>query len=443
MNFPTGVRCLAAATFIDCSLSTNSTFLCCCSGRIALSPVVLCGTVTWRPCAVDEQRERGTVTWPVVRLYLSVLPLCYTFALLCTVTSTHQQCTSLPSLSTTSRCAVDEQRERGTVTWPVVRLYLSMLGGPLWYTLALLFTVAVSAADIGSVVWLGVWASQSLGPGSLRFYVGIYTALVVGESLISGGRVLVLASAAVRSHSLSLSLPLSLFLPPALCSLIFALCSLLSVFPACCASQLLCSVLSLGLLRILCLHSRCVNTECSVVTGAHGSRAAQPPPRRAAASTQNVPWLQVRAAVALHSRLLTALLRLPTSFFDVHPSGRVVSRFTSDTSTLDFALPHDIDSLVTSVFSLLSVFATIALGSPAILLAVPPLLFIYAALQVCTVCWPSCSSFLSHSVPAVLSCSSLLSHSVPVIVLLVQLQRRDAALTNNQPPDQRQRPDQS
>lgn len=53
--------------------------------------------------------------------------------------------------------------------------------------------------------------------------------------------------------------------------------------------------------------------------------------------------MQVRAAVNLHNALLDKVLRLPVSFFDTNPSGRVLNRFTRDTEVMDSVLPLSLE----------------------------------------------------------------------------------------------------
>lgn len=45
------------------------------------------------------------------------------------------------------------------------------------------------------------------------------------------------------------------------------------------------------------------------------------------------------AAQGLHERLLRAVVRAPTAFYDCTPSGRVLNRFSSDVATADDSLP--------------------------------------------------------------------------------------------------------
>lgn len=45
------------------------------------------------------------------------------------------------------------------------------------------------------------------------------------------------------------------------------------------------------------------------------------------------------AAKNLHVAMLNNVLRLPMSFFDVTPSGRIINRFSKDTEVVDNNLP--------------------------------------------------------------------------------------------------------
>lgn len=47
----------------------------------------------------------------------------------------------------------------------------------------------------------------------------------------------------------------------------------------------------------------------------------------------------MRGTVNLHNALLDRVLRLPVSFFDTNPSGRIINRFSRDTEIMDSVLP--------------------------------------------------------------------------------------------------------
>lgn len=56
------------------------------------------------------------------------------------------------------------------------------------------------------------------------------------------------------------------------------------------------------------------------------------------------------AARTLHSRLLSRVLRLPLSFFDSQPSGRLLNRFTRDVEQMDLSLSGVIFSFLGCAF---------------------------------------------------------------------------------------------
>lgn len=59
----------------------------------------------------------------------------------------------------------------------------------------------------------------------------------------------------------------------------------------------------------------------------------------------------LNAAESLHNYLLHTTLRVPTSFFDVTPLGRIMNRFSKDVDTLDNILPHTLRAAINCLFS--------------------------------------------------------------------------------------------
>lgn len=57
------------------------------------------------------------------------------------------------------------------------------------------------------------------------------------------------------------------------------------------------------------------------------------------------------AAKELHAKLLSTVLRLPMSFFDTTPLGRLINRFSKDVDTLDNVLPWSIRSWLVCFFT--------------------------------------------------------------------------------------------
>jgi ABC-type bacteriocin/lantibiotic exporter with double-glycine peptidase domain len=51
-------------------------------------------------------------------------------------------------------------------------------------------------------------------------------------------------------------------------------------------------------------------------------------------------------ADCLQERLLSRVVRLPMSFFDSQPTGRLLNRFTKDTEAVDVALQSSVSSFL-------------------------------------------------------------------------------------------------
>jgi len=78
------------------------------------------------------------------------------------------------------------------------------------------------------------------------------------------------------------------------------------------------------------------------------------------------------AAASLHAALLARVVRLPMSFFDAQPSGRLVNRFSKDVEALDVALGEIVQSALTCFVNVLFALAVAVAVAPAVgLLAVP------------------------------------------------------------------------
>ncbi|XP_042871644.1 ATP-binding cassette sub-family C member 3-like [Penaeus japonicus] len=89
----------------------------------------------------------------------------------------------------------------------------------------------------------------------------------------------------------------------------------------------------------------------------------------------------LRASRVLHQRLLQSVVRLPMSFFDTNPSGRIINRFSKEISILDINLP---DIVCTSFDRFVQVVATIVMiivALPAAGFFVAPIMVLYYLVQ--------------------------------------------------------------
>lgn len=90
----------------------------------------------------------------------------------------------------------------------------------------------------------------------------------------------------------------------------------------------------------------------------------------------------IKAAGKLHARMLTNILRLPMSFFDTTPIGRIVNRFSNDVDTIDNDLPWMVQNFFEGAFIILSTLLVISYSTPIFLSVILPIGFIYFLIQV-------------------------------------------------------------
>ncbi|KAG0366036.1 hypothetical protein BGZ54_005893 [Gamsiella multidivaricata] len=89
----------------------------------------------------------------------------------------------------------------------------------------------------------------------------------------------------------------------------------------------------------------------------------------------------IRGSKTLYDRLLTRVLRMPMSFFDTTPMGRIVNRFSSDISTVDSQIPMELPGLLSFVATTLSILLVVAYSTPLFLVAVLPLGIVFFTIQ--------------------------------------------------------------
>ncbi|KAG1673861.1 hypothetical protein FOA52_012886 [Chlamydomonas sp. UWO 241] len=92
-------------------------------------------------------------------------------------------------------------------------------------------------------------------------------------------------------------------------------------------------------------------------------------------------FMCVRAAVNLHNGLLDHLLRLPKSFFDQNPQGRILNRFSRDVDIMDLTLPATLIQLAGSVATLIANIVVIAIATKWFAIAIPFLIILYFIIQ--------------------------------------------------------------
>ncbi|GBG71636.1 hypothetical protein CBR_g9052 [Chara braunii] len=87
------------------------------------------------------------------------------------------------------------------------------------------------------------------------------------------------------------------------------------------------------------------------------------------------------AARNLHMQLLEHCMRLPMSFFDTQPTGRLTNRFTKDTEQMDLALPNTIESYLECFFQTIFALLLIVIITRAFILPLILLVWLYKRIE--------------------------------------------------------------
>ncbi|XP_060871850.1 LOW QUALITY PROTEIN: ATP-binding cassette sub-family C member 10-like [Metopolophium dirhodum] len=79
----------------------------------------------------------------------------------------------------------------------------------------------------------------------------------------------------------------------------------------------------------------------------------------------------IKACKIIHDCLLTSIMNVKTTFFDVNPLGRILNRFSSDTNVIDDSLPFILNIFIAQFFHVIGTLGSIIFGVPwAIIIAV-------------------------------------------------------------------------
>ena len=88
------------------------------------------------------------------------------------------------------------------------------------------------------------------------------------------------------------------------------------------------------------------------------------------------------AATLIHKRLLVNILRLPMSFFDTTPSGRILNRFSKDINTIDETIPYCTEDFIFTLFIVIDTIIVISYATPLFMIVIIPLTILYLLIQV-------------------------------------------------------------
>ncbi|KAF9949970.1 hypothetical protein BGZ65_006947, partial [Modicella reniformis] len=89
----------------------------------------------------------------------------------------------------------------------------------------------------------------------------------------------------------------------------------------------------------------------------------------------------IRASYILHRDLVSKILRLPSSFFDTTPLGRIINRISGDVQIIDDSLPWSFDDVIMFSVSVSSTLIIVSTTTPMFLAILPVLYIIVMVVQ--------------------------------------------------------------
>ncbi len=89
----------------------------------------------------------------------------------------------------------------------------------------------------------------------------------------------------------------------------------------------------------------------------------------------------LRGSRRLHDNVLINVLKLPMSYFDTTPQGRILNRFSKDIDVLDSAMPLTIRFFIACLVQVLASLLLIAYTTPIVFVPIAVVFALYFLIQ--------------------------------------------------------------
>lgn len=96
-------------------------------------------------------------------------------------------------------------------------------------------------------------------------------------------------------------------------------------------------------------------------------------------------YISVIGSTVLHEKLLGNMLRLPLTFFETTPLGRIVNRFSKDVDVIDTMIPRNLSWFFQTAISILGTLFLICYSTPFFMTVLVPLVVLYLVIQVSSI----------------------------------------------------------
>eukprot|EP01091_Cochliopodium_minus_P010616 TRINITY_DN2850_c0_g1_i3.p1 TRINITY_DN2850_c0_g1~~TRINITY_DN2850_c0_g1_i3.p1 ORF type:complete len:720 (-),score=229.12 TRINITY_DN2850_c0_g1_i3:506-2665(-) len=93
-------------------------------------------------------------------------------------------------------------------------------------------------------------------------------------------------------------------------------------------------------------------------------------------------FFSLRSSMILHNKVFSRVLRATTRFFEANPTGRILNRFSKDMDVVDTKIPFSLQEFFFNLILVSSVFATVGIVFPWLLIAVPIMLAIFLVIGI-------------------------------------------------------------